>query len=211
LLFLFLGGQQRYFARWLLPAYPAIVFLAAYGAVRLAGRRPGLLVAVAVLLVAQGLASTVRVDAVLARTDTRALAREWIVDEIPAGAGLVVEPFVPGGWTPESYRVWEVKRPFQAHEKRLHPGLIDEYRSGGYCWIVVASHQRGRGLKARLANAKAYYGRLDFETERRIVFSPWRANADPPEFSFDMSFNNYPPEHARPGPLVEVHKLEDCK
>ena len=38
-LLLFLGGQERYWARWLLPAYPLLCLLAAAGAVALRGRR----------------------------------------------------------------------------------------------------------------------------------------------------------------------------
>ena len=60
-----------------------------------------------------------------------------------------------------------------------------------------------------LANARAYYSRLDSESAETIRFLPWRADSDPPGFSFDMSFNNYPREHARPGPEVLVHRLRD--
>ena len=212
LLFLFLGAQERYFARWFLPAYPAMILLAAYAAVRIAGaRRPALLWLLVVAMVAQGLASTVRVNSVLARTDTRELARDWLIDNVRPGSAVVVEPFVPGGWTPPGLREWPVRRPFQAYTRRLSPELIEAYRAGGYCTVVVGSHQKGRGLKAGLAGARAYYSRLDAESAETIRFLPWRADADPPGFSFDMSFNNYPREHARPGPEVLVHRLRDCE
>lgn len=223
-LFLFLGSQSRYFGRWLLPAYPAIVLLAAYGAVRAAdrigrGRRwaAWVLPTAAVLMLAQGLAATIRVDSVLARRDTREIARDWIVRNIPEQAGIVVEPFVPAGWLAKPnragkvpYRLYPIKPPFQAYEKKLDPSLIDTYKSQGYCWVVVASHQKGRGLKAKLPGATGYYERLNRESDRTQLFDPWRSGVARPGFNFDMSFDYYPTAFVRPGPLVEIHHLRGC-
>jgi hypothetical protein len=216
-MFLFLGAQARHFGRWFMPAYPAIVLLAGYGAIRAAdwigrGRRwaAWVLPAIAVLMLAQGLAATIRVDAVLARNDTRLLARDWILRNVPASAKLVVEPFVPQKWMP-SERLYPIKPPFQAYEKKLDPSLIDAYRSGGYCWVVVASHQKQRGLNAKLPGAIGYYQRLNRESDRTQLFDPWRFGADRPGFNFDMSFNYYPTAFVRPGPFIEVHHLRGCK
>jgi Dolichyl-phosphate-mannose-protein mannosyltransferase len=221
----FLGFQARWFGRWLLPAYPALAILAAYAAVRLVdalpvapARRRALLVGVALLLAAQGLVSSVRVDTALGRTDTRSLAREWIVENVPRGSRVVVEPFVPSGWLsarapagPELYRRYPVKRPFQAYERKLRPELLDTYRRGGYCWVVVGSFQKQRGLKAGLPGARAYYERLDRESALTRVWSPFRRGAEPVPFSFDLSFNYQPAAYERPGPVVEVHRLGDCE
>lgn len=224
-MFLFLGGQARHFGRWFMPAYPAIVLLASYGALRAAdwagrGRRwASFAVAGAfVLMLAQGVAATIRVDAVLQRHDTRLLAREWIFRHIPAGRGVVVEPFVPEGWLAvpnragtERYRLYPIKPPFQAYEKRIDPSLIDSYRSGRYCWVVVASHQKQRGLEAKLPGAIGYYQRLNRESDRTQLFDPWRAGADRPGFNFDMSFDYYPTAFVRPGPYIEIHHIRGCK
>jgi hypothetical protein len=216
-MFLFLGFQARHFGRWYMPAYPAIVLLAGYGAVRTAdwisrGRRWAayVLPIAFVLLIAQGVAATIRVDSVLGRTDTRLLARDWILGNIPSGAKLVVEPFVPRRWMP-SDRTYPIKPPFQAYEKKLDPSLIDNYRAQHYCWVVVASHQKQRGLNAKLPGAIGYYERLNRESDRTQLFDPWRAGADRPGFNFDMSFNYYPTAFVRPGPLIEIHHLRDCK
>ena len=221
-MFVFLGGQARHFGRWFMPAYPAIVLLAGYAAIRLADtagrRRAWVVAAIGVLLAIQGLAATIRVDSVLARTDTRALARGWIVRSLPAGTALVVEPFVPNGWLAERnragadrYRLFPIKPPFQAYEKKLEPGLIDTYRSQGYCWVVLGSHQKQRGLKADLPGARAYYVRLNRESDRTQLFDPWRPGSSRPGFNFDMSFNYYPRAFTRPGPLVEIHHLRGCR
>ncbi len=103
---IFMGDQQRFFGRWLLPIFPLVALLAAYAAVELVRwtqRRAGVpgLVAwggVAVLLLAQGAVSVLHNDAVLSRPDTRSLTRAWMVSHVPAGAKIVIEPLVPDDW-----------------------------------------------------------------------------------------------------------------
>jgi hypothetical protein len=102
LLFAYLGQQSRFFARWLLPVYPILCILAAYGVVALArrfGRRVTLAtVALGALVALQGLVFTVHNDLVLAKADTRQLARDWMVQNIPSGSKIVVEPIAPDQW-----------------------------------------------------------------------------------------------------------------
>jgi 4-amino-4-deoxy-L-arabinose transferase-like glycosyltransferase len=103
---IFMGDQQRFFGRWLMPLFPIVALLAAYAAgelVRLLGRlRPSLGplagVAATVALLGQSVVSVVHDDHVLSRPDTRNLARAWMVAHIPAGSRVVLEPFVPDGW-----------------------------------------------------------------------------------------------------------------
>lgn len=103
----FMGSQERYFGRWLLPVLPIVTMLAAVAgmaAIRAvaarAGGRAGLVGAVVVVaaLVGQGLVTTVHNDRVLAREDTRGEAREWLLANVPAGARVVIEPIVPARW-----------------------------------------------------------------------------------------------------------------
>jgi hypothetical protein len=103
---IFMGLQSRYFGRWLMPAFPFVCILAAYGALELAawgGRRKPLLrptlVALAVVLVcAQGFVYSVHSGLVMSREDTRNLARDWMVAHVPTGSKIVVEPVVPDSW-----------------------------------------------------------------------------------------------------------------
>jgi hypothetical protein len=102
----FMGNQQRYFGRWLMPIFPIVAILAAWFAVELVrglarGRRipvPVLAAVAGVLLLAQSVSAVVRNDAVLSRPDTRNLARGWMVAHIPPGAKVVIEPVVPESW-----------------------------------------------------------------------------------------------------------------
>jgi hypothetical protein len=111
LFIVYMGVQDRYFGRWLLPALPAIVLLAAFAVVRLADLvrvsarvRTLLVVCSAVLLTAQGLVYTVHLDRVLSRDDTRNIARAWMVSHVPPGSKIVVEPVVPNAWTIDTGR-----------------------------------------------------------------------------------------------------------
>ncbi|MGI8713862.1 MAG: ArnT family glycosyltransferase [Solirubrobacteraceae bacterium] len=102
----FMGDQQRFFGRWLLPVFEIVALLAAYGTVELvrwlirARGIPALAAGVAATLVmlGQSVASVVHSDVVLSRSDTRNLTRDWMVGHVPAGAKVVVEPVVSGDW-----------------------------------------------------------------------------------------------------------------
>jgi hypothetical protein len=103
---IFMGGQQRFFGRWLMPIFPLVAILGAYGAVELArwlirARRVPVTLAgalVAALLLTQSLVAVIHDDLVLSRPDTRNLARNWMVGHVPAGAKVVIEPVVADNW-----------------------------------------------------------------------------------------------------------------
>jgi 4-amino-4-deoxy-L-arabinose transferase-like glycosyltransferase len=180
----FLSLQGRYFGRWLLPIFPIICLLAASFALEVTGwatrRAPRLrlgFVAVAVIaLAAQGLLYSIHSGLVLSRADTRNLARTWVVEHIPAGARIVVEPVVPNAWlndtggvtdgVPPTRTRW-LKYPtlrlvldpatgmpepphrtvlLENYERTLGPALIPYYEQHGYCWVISGSTQSGRAF-----------------------------------------------------------------
>jgi hypothetical protein len=106
LFLLFMGTQERFFGRWLMPVFPMLCLLAAYTvlrAVTVLGRRrpalqPTLLILAAALLCGQGLIASLHSGQVLSRADTRNMTREWFVAHVPPKAKVVVEPVVPDGW-----------------------------------------------------------------------------------------------------------------
>jgi Dolichyl-phosphate-mannose-protein mannosyltransferase len=150
---IFMGDQQRYFGRWLMPIFPIVAILAAYGTVELVrwlarSRRVPAIVGgtvAAVLLLTQSVVADIHNDAVLSRPDTRNLTRAWMVHHVPAGSKVVIEPEVPDTWatdigaslasTPTGerwvrYPTWLTN--LDAHGNPLLPGehryvVIDQY------------------------------------------------------------------------------------
>jgi hypothetical protein len=113
---IFMGGQQRYFGRWLMPIFPLVALLAAYAAVELVRwlRRaqgfPAPLAGAlaAALLLAQSAVADTHNDAVLSRPDTRNLIRGWMVANVTAGSRVVIEPLVPDSWATDIGRALTV-------------------------------------------------------------------------------------------------------
>jgi 4-amino-4-deoxy-L-arabinose transferase-like glycosyltransferase len=242
----FMGSQERFFARWLMPILPFLILLAVAGAIWLIAvlsrRRPRARWAVAAgiagLLLLQGLVTSVHVDRVLSREDTRNEARAWLSRNVPPGRKLVIEPFLPGQWaqdiglpsrrtsTGDRWLKWPTSRsPFdprtgervpggavvnvEDYVRTLRPELLDDYRRGRFCWVVVGSHQRGRALAEpeEVPGAIAYYRRLEREARLAARFRPWDPGADPVAFDFDWSFVYYPLRYARPGPEIWIYRL----
>jgi 4-amino-4-deoxy-L-arabinose transferase-like glycosyltransferase len=103
----FMGAEDRYFGRWLLPIFPIVCLFAAFfalGLVRVAAQRVsrrlalGLAALATVALCGQGLLYSVHSGRVLSRADTRNLTRAWLVAHVPAGTPVVVDPSVPAEW-----------------------------------------------------------------------------------------------------------------
>jgi hypothetical protein len=223
ILYVGMSMQGRYFGRWMLPAYPVLAVLAGYGAMRTAEaaqawtprlRQHTALALVATVALAQPVVDVVRSDLLLTRTDTRTTALARILDEVPTGDKLVVEPAVPASYRRElrdaGLELYSVSRPFQSYELTLRPALVEHYRSEGFCWVMVNGHQHDRGIAAGLSGAEAYYRELAAESELVFRTSPFAPGGTPTRFSYDFSFNYYPPAHRRPGPVIELRHLRGC-
>ena len=237
----FMGTQDRYFARWLLPAFPLLCLLAAAGTLglvdalaarrRLAPAAAGLAAFLGGLaLCAQGLATVVHNDAVLAREDTRMQVRRWMVANVPAGTKVVVEPVFPDQWASDPGRPspatgngarwnkWPTSRfrgrpvKLEDYERTTRPELVGRYARGGYCWVITGSTQYGRAFADPEAVPQAirYYDEL--KRRGTVVFraTPYDEGATPVPFSFDDSFNYRPLAYARPGPQIIVYRLDGC-
>jgi hypothetical protein len=182
LFFLFMGSQERYFGRWLMPVFPFVCILAAYAAIELAdwlarfspALRPTFVAAAVVMLCGQGVVYSLHSGLVMSREDTRNIAREWMVLNVPAGKKIVVEPVVPDQWAQDignpspivsngnRWNKYPLSRSkidpktgrtlpgegvvvnIEDFEKVLRPELVDFFEQQEYCWVVVGSTQRGR-------------------------------------------------------------------
>ena len=231
LFFAFMGMQDRFFARWALPIYPFLILLAAWGTVaaldrvrRLGGwgRTPVAALA-AVLLGAQGFVLSLHNDVVMTRPDTRALAREWMLANIPEGSKIVLEPIAPDAWAepwvkravshfriePDGRKVHVPSPRLEDYVRSLRPDLIDAYVREGYCWVVTGSIIRGRPYVTpdRAPFAIKYYEALGQRADTVYSLSPLAAGADPLRFSFDDSYNWRPLDYERPGPAITIYRL----
>jgi Dolichyl-phosphate-mannose-protein mannosyltransferase len=98
-----------------------------------------------------------------------------------------------------------------AYHAVLSAGVIDDYRLYGYCLVMTVDVVEDRALQTGDPDARAYYDRLARESRVVKTFSPYDKGADPVPFSFDLSYNYYPPEYHRPGPTVQIRRLKDCR
>lgn len=228
LLYLYLGTPERHFARWVMPTYPVLAMLAGFALARAArslSLRPvwqgatfaGLVAAVLV----QPVMADLRTAEIMRRDDTRALTREFLLEERPPTLRVVIEPGVPFPWyrdfvagfgPPPRYR--SGYPPLPARPTRyVHaagPERIDRYRAAGFCHVVALSFVRVRAEEAELSRALAYYRRLARESEVVFAVDPYDPDEAVP-FDFDRSTHlYYDREFERTGPEVRVYRLREC-
>jgi hypothetical protein len=227
-LFIYLSLQVRWFGRWLLPAYPALALLAGVAIAWVARRVPwgrvaqaGALALIGLAVMAVPIAADVRTARLLGRTDSRQLARNWLVAHYPTRLRIVIEPAVPPRW----YRVADapgrkqfirgfIRDVTDAHQdygSTLNPGTVDRYRRAGFCLVMTMSLIRGRSQNAHFAPALAYYDRLQRESKLVYHGSPYKQGAKPVKFNFDLSYNYYPTAFDRPGPEIWIYRLNNSK
>ena len=125
----------------------------------------------------------------------------------PAGGGKrVCRRFRPGQFSRPDGAVRA-----SAYHQVVNGGVIDEYRQYGYCLVVTFGVVRERALDTRDPDVRAYYDRLERESDVLRRFSPYDKGAKPVPFHFDLSFNYYPTAYHRPGPVATVYRLRNCK
>ena len=243
LLFLYLGSDaERYFARWLMPMYPILALFAGVavaGVARTVSTRGALRAAVVAgliaLIMAQPMVANVRTGEVIGKADTRELARNYMLEELPSGTKIVVdavairqpydvpllgierEPddpeFFPRfGAPPKKDNVYP---PDPVRTQRfiedLSPERIDRYREAGYCTVITMSWLRERAEIAGFQPALEYYDRLEQESTSVFTADPYDDPDDPVEFDFDMSHLYYDARYDRTGPRIEIRRLDDCE
>jgi len=231
LFILYMGHQTRYFGRWMLPIVPIVCILAGYGASTLLRavreRRPtmrpvlagGLAALVAILLAVQGLVYSVHNDQVLSRPHTLNLARTWMIDNIPASAGVITEPFRARSWdwywprARSSLQSPFDKRPFLSG---VNAAAVHQYLLRGYCWVMTSSNYWGPALRYpdQAPRAPRYWRALDRHGTIVYSASPWGdvdsvhgPGEDDVTFDYDFSYNFEPLAYERPGPAVLVYRL----
>ncbi len=233
----YMGSQSRFYARWMLPLYPALAILAGYALAQIKHRVAlGVVVTVVIAVTAF---PTVRNAIVLGREDTRTQTRDWLVANVPQGAKVAFEPIAPTEWygtTPgggakaHAAQQWErfnrndaiiaelaqehggARRTanFQNYERTLTPKLVEIYRREGVCWVVTGSTQYGRAQAepSRAPAAARYYAALRRQAD--VVFRTDPTDGNLPRYQVDKSFTYIESAFKRPGPEMIVYRLRDC-
>ena len=202
-LYVTLGGSHLYFARFLLPAVPALVVLAAVMIDDLVAARPLLACAVALITIVWTAADTVRFDHLLTRPDTRLTARAWVQanvapDELVLTDGGVDAPPLQG-----------VAQGIQPVGRALFDGTLDEYRRQGISYVIASSFTADAPNldPARDARRRAFYATLEQEATRVVEFRAYRGER--PLFVYDRLYGPFDSlsEFEYPGPTLTVYRI----
>jgi len=219
----FMGGQPAFFGRWLLPVFPIVIVLAAFGVIATADfltrrlRWPAVpvLVALCILVCLQSLIHVVHMNLALGRDDTRALAAEWMEANIPAterfvNQGILVTPLLDLDPDLEGIQNrWDVVDQRAGDAVGARPQWLDQFESDGACWVSTSGLYSERVLlDAHLVpQAADYYRGLQERGEVVFRASSYREGAEPVPFNFEWVTNLYPFSFERPGGEVVIYRL----
>jgi hypothetical protein len=188
--------------------------------------------ALTALVLIQPVAADVRTSDVLGRLDTQRLAKRWLVRSYPDSLRIVIEPAVPDSYyrkvgNPDAAHNHFVRgfvndlrrqRAFESppgtdttYASTLSPDLIDVYRRTGFCLVMTNGLIRGRAENAKLPAALAYYERLERESTHVFHRSPFDPGRRPVPLHYDFSYDYYPTAYRRPGGVIDVYRLHDCR
>jgi hypothetical protein len=205
---LVLGSQKLYFARFALPALPALVVEASVALDALLAWRGIVGVAAVVLVATPTLVDSVRFDAIMTRPDTRTLAREWIEASLPAGSTLAVDA-PPLGPTLSSSDGLSVA---VANDWSLFDLTPADFRARGIDYVVVSSFaSEARAVDpARESRRQAFAAELPAHASIVAQFRPDAfEDSVRPAFEYDQIYAPYTHLDAidRPGPTVTIYRL----
>ena len=201
-----LGASQLYFARFALPAIPALVVEASLALDSLMTLQPLIGLAAALIVAGPPLVDDVRLDVLQQRSDTRTLAREWIDTALPDDVTIAVDspPLGPTVGSARGHRALAVD------EAALFDLTLDDYRARGVDYIVESSFtSEPRAVEpTREARRLAFYEALRREAAREMQFRPYVGDAEPP-FIYDQIYAPFSAldQLERPGPTITVYRL----
>jgi dolichyl-phosphate-mannose-protein mannosyltransferase len=194
-----LGSQQLYFARFALPALPALIVMASLALDWLFERQIILGAVALVVVAAPTLAESVRFDRLMTQTDTRTLATQWVQSELPAEVTYAAD--APPLGPPLD----------QQHNAAVGLGALfdlslDDYRARGVDYVITSSYTaEARAIDPeREARRVAFNAALARDATLVASFTPGDVR-----FEYDQVYAPYTQldRLERPGPTLNVYRL----
>lgn len=215
-LFLYMGGQKILFARFILPMVPLLLILAALGLSRWFAawsfwpRRPVWGWLIIGLLTAQPLANLIWFDHLLTMPDTRTLATEWILQELPENTIITQESYSVF----PKYFMFSPDIPYKLmaiNERSSTSSNLDHYLSRTTQYVTVSNYtyERARVDPADEALRLEQLAYLDEHATLVKTFDPYR-----PGYQSDWFYQDeiYGPaaetlQRISPGPLIKIYRV----
>ena len=216
-LFVYMGSQQAFSARYLLPAVPPLIALVAVGlvwAMAKWGARPSyqrlvwpLLV---LLLLAQPLTNLIWFDYLLTLPDTRQLATEWFTQEFPADTVVVKEFYSLMPDIVFTTKHWPYK--IIALDKRdPNRNEVNYYLDHKTQVIAISNYVYDRRPQDPVAEEtrQAQLAFLDEQASLIKTFDPYRSLYQPDFFYLDQLYGpaSETLQRISPGPLIKIYRL----
>lgn len=210
-LYLYMGRQLMFFARFIIPALPILALLAARVLLLAISKMPlleqaknSILAITVVAILLQPTYSTIRHDYLLTQKDTRTIAKDWIEENISTGAVIIAEAYPPE-LSEGMYDLTVVGT------MGLPKHTVEYYRREQFEYLIVSSFCYDRTLldKGKDEARHSFYESLDAEADLVKAFKPYSGQTKPP-FIFAQV---YGPATAlsrfeRPGPVIKIYGLQ---
>ncbi|HZK66708.1 MAG TPA: hypothetical protein VFD42_04080, partial [Chloroflexota bacterium] len=212
--FAFMASMDLFFVRWVVPVMPFVALAGAYALERLfrwspVYRAPVLGVALVTITLIQPAASSLRLDWLVQRMDTRIEANRWAELNIPPGSKVAVEAFSLLDQEALSFRATLQQREIElVWRATMQP--MEYYLGEGFDYLAVSSFMYDRAFENQegYRDRVDFYQRLDREYPLVATFSP-RTDGGAPGFALDDTDTPFWRlwDYDRPGPTIKVYRL----
>jgi hypothetical protein len=214
---LFMSRSELFFVRFALPVVPFLCLFAAVAVVSvvstIAAHKAALAVPYAAMLVFAGIGQptfdTIRHNMLIGEDDTRALAAEWALANVPPGAKMQVEEYTIRDRRPRAYGgpVWRLDTDLLDVNKLDRADPTEPLR-GQTRYFMISSFQQDRFSGGPNSPQRQFYDALAQQGRVVARFSP---SVDGEPIPFDLE-DLYSPfwsldRYERPGPTITVYEL----
>jgi hypothetical protein len=220
--FILMGSTPHYFSRYSLPLVPFVALFCAdtisvIHQQLLKWKTPFsnyIILIIFFLAIIPSLASSVKHDLILTRTDTRTIAKDWIEENIPSESKIAVDWSVHGpplssheSSVLNSQRVYDV---YYVGGTGLSDHTIEWYKQNGYDYLIASSfiYQIPLVFKDLDLRRKEFYSSLDKELQLVKNIYPNDEEREP-DFIFDEIYGPMVSlwGRDRPGPVLKIYKI----